>query len=105
MKKEKKRYLAFEIISDENFNKKNVIREIWDQSLEILGELNTAKSKFWLIDYDEEKSIGIFKVSNDYLEELRFVLASIKDLNGERVIFKSLKSSGIIRNLKDKYFN
>ena len=105
MNDEKKRYLAFEIISDENFNKKNVIRGIWDQSLKVLGEMKTAESEFWLIDYDEKKSIGIFKVSKDYLEDLRFVLATINELNGKRVIIRSLRSSGIIKNLKDKYFN
>lgn len=105
MKKDKKRYLAFEVISNENFNKKDIIRAIWDQSLNILGEVETARSELWIIEYNEEVSIGILKVLVDYLEDLRFVLTTMNEINDNKVIIKSLESSGVIRKLKDKYFN
>jgi len=47
--KEKKRYIAFEIISKRKITDlKQIQKEIWDSSLSFFGELGAAKAGLWV---------------------------------------------------------
>lgn len=99
--KEKKRYLAFEFITDEMLDEKDIRKSIDDACLSFLGELGFAKSGIQIIECINNK--GLIKVNNRYVDELRSSLIFIKDIKGHDVTFNTLGVSGIIQKAKEKY--
>jgi RNase P/RNase MRP subunit POP5 len=46
--KERKRYIAFKVISQEPINYSNLEAAIWNTALEFLGEEGVSKTSMWL---------------------------------------------------------
>ncbi|MBU2639493.1 MAG: ribonuclease P protein component 2 [Nanoarchaeota archaeon] len=99
--KEKKRYLAFEIVSGDKFNKTEIKNAITEEALKFMGTLNYGKAGIMLTNLQENS--GILKVNNKFLNELKSSLILIKDINSKRVIFKTKGVSGILKKAKNKY--
>ena len=104
--REKKRYLAFEILSEakiEDFNA--VSNAIWAKSLEYLGELGCAKAGILVLPdkYDTIGQKGLLKVSNRSLNEVKAALCLIDSINGKRAIVRTTGVSGILRKAHEKY--
>ncbi|WP_048146610.1 ribonuclease P protein component 2 [Pyrococcus abyssi] len=103
--RDKNRYIAFEIISDDEFTKDEVKSLIWEASLRVLGELGTALAKPWFIKYDPKTKTGIVRCDREYVEHLRFALMLATDFNGKRLIIRTLGVSGTIKRLKKKFLS
>jgi len=104
--KEKKRYLAFEIVSDSQIKDLNAISEqIMAKTLELIGQLGVAKAGIQVIKdtWNPEKQRGILRVSNKHVDEIRSALALIKQIDNKDVIVKSIGVSGILNKAKQKY--
>lgn len=104
--REKKRYLAFEIISEariEDFNAVN--RTIWAKSLEYLGELGCAHAGIMVLNdkYDKERQKGLIRVGNKSLNNLKAALALVDNIDGKRVIMRTTGVSGILKKAQSKY--
>lgn len=101
--REKKRYIAFEVISEERLDKNMVNNAIFDANKSYLGELGCAKANFKVLDYDENSKKGMIKASNKYIDYVKASLSLIKRIKNTKVIIKTMGVSGTIKNLKIKH--
>lgn len=104
--REKKRYLVFEIISDDKITNLNSISNaILDSCHNFLGEIGMAKAGLLILDdkYNKEKQRGIIRVNNKMVNHLKGSLCFIKQIDNKQVIIKSVGVSGILKKAKDKF--
>jgi ribonuclease P/MRP protein subunit POP5 len=104
--REKKRYLVFEIISENKLDNPSIIsKEITEKCSRFLGEMGMAKAGILILNdkYNKEKQKGIIKVNNKMLNELKAALCLIKEINNTQVIVKSAGVSGILKKAQDKF--
>lgn len=104
--REKKRYLAFEIISKTKINEFSKVKETMLQSLfRFLGESGMAKAGILFLEdkYNKDKQKGIIRVSHKYVNELRASLALIQKMDNQAVIVRSIGLSGILKKAVNKF--
>ena len=104
--RDRERYLAFQLISEQDVLLQDMNNTIWHSILNFLGELETSKARIKLIKdcYDEKRRLGIIRCSHEYVENVRASLALIQRIGDMRVIFKVLGVSGSIKVTKMKFF-
>ncbi len=97
--RERKRYIAFKIITDGKMPVAAVKEAIMSSFKRLYGEVGLSKGGVQLVDkrWNPETNSGILRVSHNYVDELRAALAFIKDIRGKKVIVKSLITSGMIK--------
>ena len=103
--RERKRYLAFEILSESPINDfKAVEGAIQSKSLEFLGVLGCADAGMIILKdkYRNETQRGIIRVNNRSLNMLRATLALIEKIGDSDVIVRSVGASGML-NKADNY--
>ena len=106
--REKKRYLAYEVISKHRYNDAlHVNKAILDASKEFLGNLGMAKAGILSINdkWNENMQRGIIRVNNKHIDALKASLIFIKNIDGNDVVVKSVGASGILRKTQQKYLN
>ena len=104
---ERRRYILFKIITEENFrfSKEDLIKSIWSSIWRYFGMKEANKIGLWLIEFDLNKNYGIIRCSHKTKESIITALTLISEINGTRVIFSTLKTSGTIKSLKNKSSN
>ncbi len=98
--REKKRYLAFEIVSKGKISQfQPVLKAINTSIFSFLGELGAAKAGILMLSdkYDAKAQAGIIRVSHKYVDELKSALMLIKEIDGNEVIVKTAGVSGILK--------
>ncbi|ASJ16993.1 ribonuclease P protein component 2 [Thermococcus chitonophagus] len=103
--RDKYRYIAFQVISEELLKKGEVKDMVWSNVLRVLGEVGTSMAKPWLIKFDEKSQTGIIRCDRNYVEYVRFSLALITEYKGRKVLVRTLGVSGTIRRLKKKFLS
>ncbi len=99
--RENKRYLAFEIISEEKLDQKKHVSASIDYAVrKCLGLFDTAKAGIMFLPETYKDNKGIIKVNNSYLDMLRASLCFIGQIDRKKVVVRSLGASGIIRKAK-----
>ena len=101
--RERKRYLVFEIISDDTFNKNQVSKSISDSLLNYIGTKGVSKAGILFLEDKYNSNKGIIKVAHKYVDDLKVALMSIKSINKKEVIFKTLGTSGILKKAIQKF--
>ena len=101
--REKKRFVVFEIISNNKFDEKQASDAINSQCLSFLGELGFSKAGIMFLPDKFKNNKGMIKVNNKYVNELKSCLALTKKINNEDVIVRSIGTSGIINKAEGKY--
>jgi ribonuclease P/MRP protein subunit POP5 len=103
--KEKKRYLAFEVISDEKLNFNQISNQITYKSKEYLGILGSGKAGIQVLkeSWDYKKQRGIIRVNNKWVHQLKSCFLFINKIDGKNTAIKSLGLSGILKKAKSKY--
>ena len=94
--KGKKRYLAFEVISEDNI--KNMEEAIETNINNFLGEYEAGKAGIQMVEIHNNK--GILRINNKYLDKVKSALLLTKEINKKKVIIKSTKASGILKKIK-----
>ena len=97
--KAKKRYIAFEVISDKPIGRFSAVQSaIWDSCLALMGEAGAAKAAVWLLEdkWNEEKQKGIIRTGNKSLDDVKASLALVKKINSQDVIVRSIGVSGML---------
>lgn len=102
----RRRYIAYQILSEEKFFFQDLTNSIWHSLLNLLGELGTAEADIWIVKdtYDEKKQIGIIRCSHDNVEKVRAALALIERIGDVRIVVKVLGISGSIKATRMKFF-
>ena len=102
----RRRYIAYQVISEEKVLLEDLINTIWHTTLNFLGEQGTSKTDMWIAKdtFDEKNQMGLIRCSHDSVEEVRTSLALIERIGDVRVVFKVLGISGTMSAAKMKFF-
>lgn len=98
--REKKRYVAFEINSQERFNSFEVGKAIMNSALNFIGELGVSGAGIMHLPEVYKNNKGIIRVNHQYLDYARASFALIKSINNKPATIKSLSTSGSINKVK-----
>jgi len=99
--KEKKRYVAFEVISKEKFNFNHVKKEIEEALLKYIGLLGTSKAGLQILKYQDNK--GLARVNHKFTNHLKASFTLINKVNNKKAALHSLGTSGILKKAEIKY--
>jgi ribonuclease P/MRP protein subunit POP5 len=106
--REKKRYLAYEVISKDKFyDTTRVGKAIFDAAHDFLGDLGMARAGILMLNdkWNANLQRGIIRVNNKHVGELKASLIFVKNIEGKDVVVKSIGASGILRKAQQKYLN
>ncbi len=98
--REKKRYLAFEILSKSRIKgAEGVSKAIWHGMLSFNGAKGAAQAGIQVLPekYNTEFQKGIIRVNNKYVDSLKAGLATIQDIDGVPAIVRSTGVSGSLK--------
>jgi ribonuclease P/MRP protein subunit POP5 len=95
--REKKRYVAFEIMSHDDINFQDAKKAVETSCLSYLGELGYGKSGIMFLADKYKNNKGILRVEVQHLNDLKACLALTKDIQ-----LRSLGTSGIL-NKAEKF--
>ena len=104
--REKKRYIVFEIISENPVNNvAKVSNAITDACIEYVGQSGMAKAGLLFLSdkYDNKKQRGIIRVSNKMVGEIKKGLCFVKEIDNNKVMIKSVGVSGILKKAYNNY--
>jgi RNase P/RNase MRP subunit POP5 len=104
--REKKRYLAFEVLSRSRIKAvSEVSKAIWRSNLAVCGELGAAQAGMLFLHnkYNPQSQRGLLRVSHDQVHHVRASLALVKQIEQQPVIVRSVGSSGILRKAEGLY--
>lgn len=100
--REKERYIAFQIISEEPISYSDLENAVWNTALEFFGDHGISETGLWLIKslYDEKKQVGVIRTNSKSVLKAIVCLSLISRLGDIRVVPKILKVSGTIKGLR-----
>ncbi len=100
-----KRYIVFEVISEQPVVYGDIISAVWSSMLSFLGELGSSHAKVWFIHniYDDRTQRGVIKCSHDSVEHVRAALSLIQIVGETKCIVKIVGVTGTIKSAKSKY--
>ena len=104
--RKRKRYVVFDIISENPKKLHDVRIAIWTSMLNFLGENETSKANLWLISslFNYELQKAAIKVNHDMVGKVRAALTLIKEINGDRTTLTVVGVAGTMEGVKKKYF-
>jgi len=114
MKRERQRYIVFDLICDDpSISSDDLKITLWKHHGCLFGEYGTSKAGLWLIHFDPTLKRGVIRCSLSTLNQVRASLASLcyvrkKNSNKDSkipVIFHVIGVSGTILSVKRKYFH
>ena len=106
--REKKRYLAYEVISSKKYNDAiEINKAILDAAKEFLGNLGLAKAGIIALNdqFNQTSQRGILRVNNKHLDNLKASFIFVNKINDNNVILRSVGASGILKKTQQKYLN
>ena len=103
MIRDKRRYIAFEIDSNDALTKEDVISLILNEFMKNFGEYEGAKASLYVVSFDENKKKGILKVNLGSFKKALATLATIRYFKKKDIRIKIIGVSGTIRKCKRKY--
>ncbi len=102
--KEKKRYLAFEIISKSKIKAfSEVSKAIWASTLSFAGTNGAARMGIQILKYDPDKQKGLIRVAHRNIDELKASITLINQIENQPAIVRSIGASGILAKAEKKY--
>ena len=102
-----KRYIIFEVISEQPVLYNDINAAVWNSLLEFLGELGSSSAKMWFIHniYDDKYQRGVIKCAHDHVEQLRAALSLVQIIGETKCIIKIIGVTGTIKSAKAKYLS
>lgn len=98
--KEKKRYIRFQVICEENFKREEIVTDIWNSCLEFLGEFGASRTSLWVHEYENKE--GIVSCNTRSVDEIIMCLSLVEEIGNKKVHIKITGVSGTIKGFKDK---
>jgi ribonuclease P/MRP protein subunit POP5 len=108
--RDKKRYIAFEVISQGSLGREDVISMLLDASLYLHGACGTGKFDIWVVKLwrckdskdhlgvNEYRIKGILRCRREEMDSVRAVIPTITKFRGKSVVFHTLGISGTIKS-------
>jgi ribonuclease P/MRP protein subunit POP5 len=97
----KKRYLAFELISEAPVSRSDLVREIMSSASFLLGDITASKCEIKVLGFDDCK--GIIQCSHTRVKETRASMAALTRINGRRATLHVLGTSGTVKRVTEKF--
>ena len=104
--RERKRYLAFQVLSNTDCNDiKLIINEIMKSAVQFLGSYHFGDAGILVMpkDFDIRAQVGIIRVSHLYTNHLKVILAHINKVGNTKVIIRTCGVSGVLLKVRQKY--
>jgi ribonuclease P/MRP protein subunit POP5 len=101
--REKKRYLAFEVVSKNKIGSfTSVSRAVWQSMLALTGELGAARAGLWLLPdcWNGNNQKGIARASTKGIEDLKASITLINSVEQQPVVVRSIATSGMLNKVK-----
>jgi len=101
--RDKKRYLAFQAISEIPLQREDVISLIMESSGNLYGACGTSQLGLWVVkvwNYTTPRANtvkGIIRCKREEVDKARAVIPTITKYKGKRVVFQTLGISGTIK--------
>ncbi len=101
--REKKRYIAFQAISEIPLQRDDIISIVLEASGDLYGAYGTSKLGLWVVkvwnDHSPGKNMvkGIIRCNREEVNSARAVIPTITKFRGKRVVFQTLGISGTIK--------
>ena len=99
--RQRRRYLAFEVDSEDPVSEKDLASEIALAQVSLFGDLGPGRNRLRLISFDGR--FGLLRCSHTHVEETRAVLATIYSIKGVRAAARVKGASGTIKAATEKY--
>lgn len=99
--RERKRYMAFEVLSAEKIDRSELINEIWSSASSLLGDVGANACNLWVLNFDGQR--GIIRCAHDRTSMVRAALATINRVHGVRVGIHVLGTSGTVKKITEKF--
>ncbi len=96
----RRRYLRFQVASEQSYLFKEVADAIQKGVLRLYGVHGLSQLEPKLMDFDEDGQMGILRCSHLHLRRMRASLAYITNISGSVASVHVLKVSGTIKALK-----
>ncbi|MGB9938921.1 Rpp14/Pop5 family protein [Methanosarcina sp.] len=97
----KKRYLAFELISEEPVNRGDLVKEVMSSACSLLGDVTTSECDIKVLGFEDWK--GIIQCSHTKVKETRASLTTLTRVNGKRATLHVLGTSGTVKRATEKF--
>ncbi len=97
----RRRYMAFEIDSEEVVPSRGLIAEIHSSQSSLFGDAGSSRNRLKLISFDGR--FGLLRCNHNYISETRAILASIYAVSGIRAACHVKGVSGTIKSATEKY--
>ena len=105
LKREKKRYLALEVASEQPINEQTVMDAVQASVHRLFGEYGASQANLKLIKTIPEKRHFVIRCSHKALERVRAAIASTTTINGKTGAIHVLGVSGTLKALSKKTQN
>lgn len=97
----KKRYLAFELISEEPASRSDIVKEVMSSASSLLGDVITSDCDIRVLGFENGK--GIIQCSHTKVKQTRASLAALARINGKRATLHVLGVSGTVKRATEKF--
>lgn len=97
----KKRYLAFELISEESASRSDIVKEVMSSASSLLGDVTTSDCDIRVLGFENGK--GIIQCSHTKVKQTRASLAALTRINGKRATLHVLGVSGTVKRATEKF--
>lgn len=101
--RDKKRYLAFQAISEIPLERDDVISLILEASGDLYGAYGTSKLGLWVVkvwncsSFEKNVVKGIIRFNREESKSVKSLIPTITRFRGKRVVFQTLGISGTIK--------
>ena len=102
IKREKRRYLALKVFSEQIVEEFTVFNAVKDSVLGLFGEYGASKTSLKQVKYFPEKNQVILRCSHVMLEQVRAAIAAIIEINGKSAAVHVVAVSGTLKALSKK---
>lgn len=103
-KRDNKRYVVYEVVSENTISIEDLSNAIWFSALNYLGELGAGRAGIMVIKDVYENNRGLVKCNHNSTEEVKAALTLINRIGEAPLIIKILGVAGTIDSAKKKYF-
>lgn len=97
----KKRYIAFELISEGHVSRSDLVKEVMSSATSLLGDVTTSECDIRVLGFEDWK--GIIQCSHTKVKETRASLATLTRIGGKRATLHILGTSGTIKRATEKF--
>lgn len=107
--REKKRYIAFNLYSENKIKKDEAVIFLWNNLINLYGEKESGNINLWIINMkpvhnpDRYQYRCVIKCRRGYEKEMLTSLNAITGYKKSRVVIHTLATSGTLKSLDEKY--